>query len=85
MGEILREELYLHFRNVYKQEADFLRGWAATFGAGRQVVRDSDDIGKKLKDNLLNGKWSNWRVHSYMMALTARAVDHAVKELGVSG
>ncbi|MEM9833484.1 MAG: GMC family oxidoreductase [Bacteroidota bacterium] len=58
------------FRNVYKQETDFLRGYAAGFGASRRVERDYDGIGQSLKDNLLNPKWGNWRVNSHMMGET---------------
>ncbi len=67
-----------NFRNVQKQETDFLRGWAATFGAGRQIIRNSDDIGENLKANLLNGSWSNWRVHSHMMAETIPKKENRV-------
>ncbi len=58
------------FRNVYKQETDFLRGYASGFGARRHIERDYDGIGQSLKDNLLNPKWGNWRVNSHMMGET---------------
>ena len=59
------------FRNVYKQETDFLRGYAAGFGARpiREINRDG--FGDQLKSNLLetkeNGKWS---VNAHMMGET---------------
>src|SRR5690606_12150587 len=31
-----------NFRNVQRQETDFLRGWAAAFGASRYELRNSD-------------------------------------------
>lgn len=59
-----------NFRNVNAQETDFLRGWAATFGANRYEIRDSNGLGNELKNSLLNARWSNWKVHSHMMAET---------------
>lgn len=58
------------FRNVYKQETDFLRGYAAGFGAGRIVDRDYDGVGQSLKDNLLSPEWGGWYVGSHMMGET---------------
>ena len=58
------------FRNVYEQETDFLRGYAAGFGANRQVDRNYEGIGHSLKDNLLNPAWGVWRVGSHMMGET---------------
>lgn len=59
-----------NFRNVERQETDFLRGWAAAFGASRHENRDSSGVGGELKSGLLSSTWSNWRVHSHMMAET---------------
>ncbi|WP_262247827.1 GMC oxidoreductase [Parapedobacter soli] len=67
-----------NFRNVEKQETDFLRGWAAAFGASRYENRDSSGVGGALKAGLLNGKWSNWRVHSHMMAETIPKEENRV-------
>lgn len=67
-----------NFRNVHRQETDFLRGWAATFGASRQIIRNNDAVGEELKNNLLNGDWSNWRVHSHMMAETIPKEENRV-------
>ena len=58
------------FRNVYQQETDFLRGYAAGFSAGRSVDREYDGVGNTLKDNLLNPSWGSWRVGSHMMGET---------------
>ena len=58
------------FRNVHRQETDFLRGYASGFGASRQVDRDYEDIGESLKKNLLNPSWGVWRVGSHMMGET---------------
>lgn len=58
------------FRNVRSQETDFLRGYAAGFGAGRYNEYDTDVFGLSLKQNLLKPKLGSWKVHSHMMGET---------------
>lgn len=58
------------FRNVHKQETDFLRGYAAGFSAGRYMHRNMSGYGEDLKENLLKGELSNWYVGSHMMGET---------------
>ena len=58
------------FRNVYKQETDFLRGYAAGFGADRIQYRSQDGIGEDLKANLSKNKYGLWHVNSHMMGET---------------
>ncbi|TJZ59938.1 GMC family oxidoreductase [Sphingobacterium olei] len=58
------------FRNIYKQETDFLRGWAATFSATRNPASNTSGVGASLKEQLLNPTLGNWRVHSHMMGET---------------
>ena len=58
------------FRNVYKQETDFLRGYAAGFGGYRMIEQDTGGFGEDLKNGLLNPKFGNWRVGSHMMGET---------------
>lgn len=59
------------FRNLVKQETDFLRGYAAGFSAGRYPSADQNGIGISLKENLLNpSKLSNWMIGSHMMGET---------------
>ena len=58
------------FRNVYKQEMGFLRGYAAGFSAGRSSHTDQSGIGADLKQNLLNPKLGGWHVGSHMMGET---------------
>ncbi|HEX5024880.1 MAG TPA: GMC family oxidoreductase [Agriterribacter sp.] len=58
------------FRNVYQQETDFLRGYAAGFGAHRGFYSDTSPIGTSLKENLLNRKLGSWHVSSHMMGET---------------
>lgn len=58
------------FRNVHKQETDFLRGYAAGFGASRIIEQDKNGLGEDLKSGLLNPSYGNWRVGSHMMGET---------------
>ncbi|GAB3320604.1 GMC family oxidoreductase [Larkinella ripae] len=58
------------FRNVFKQETDFLRGYAAGFSGSRMNTADTTGIGEDLKASLFNRKWGNWRVGSHMMGET---------------
>lgn len=58
------------FRNVYKQETDFLRGYAAGFGATRRNVQPHDGIGSELKEQLAATKLGAWSVGSHMMGET---------------
>ncbi|QHV93622.1 GMC oxidoreductase [Spirosoma endbachense] len=58
------------FRNVYKQETDFLRGYAAGFSAGRSSRANQNGIGADLKQNLLNPELGGWYVGSHMMGET---------------
>ena len=52
------------FRNVYKQETDFLRGYAAQMGSSRDILRDG--LGVELKDNLLK-KLGPWNINAGMV------------------
>ena len=58
------------FRNVKKQETNFLRGYAAGFSAYRQLQADETGIGANLKHNLSHPKLSGWKVGSHMMGET---------------
>ncbi len=59
------------FRNVFKQETGFLRGYAAGFSAGRYQRDDRSAIGEDLKKGLLNPYLNNvWSIGSHMMGET---------------
>ncbi|MEO6732119.1 MAG: GMC family oxidoreductase [Ferruginibacter sp.] len=59
------------FRNVRKQETDFLRGYAITFSARRGNVRGNDDFGEDLKAHLMQPpKLGDWNVGSQFMGET---------------
>lgn len=74
------------FRNVYKQETDFLRGYAAGFDSNRYNEMDNDGLGASLKDKLAQTKLGPWRVGSHMMGETIPketnyvALDSTVKD-----
>ena len=58
------------FRNVRKQETDFLRGYAAGFGAFRRVDREREGVGEEFKENLLHPSLGAWNVGSHIMGET---------------
>ena len=58
------------FRNVYKQETDFLRGYAAGFDGYRYPTANYEGMGETLKANLAKENWGPWRVGSHMMGET---------------
>jgi len=68
------------FRNVYKQETNFLRGYAAGFGAGRYKSIDGSGFGEELKNNLLfkEDSYNPWMVNSHMMGETIPKASNSV-------
>ncbi|WP_114748027.1 GMC oxidoreductase [Pleomorphovibrio marinus] len=58
------------FRNLMKQETDFLRGYAAGFSGSRGIERDLSDVGENLEKGILNPKYGVWGVGSHMMGET---------------
>ncbi len=59
------------FRNVHKQETDFLRGYASGFFAGQvSAFQKQKDSETTLKDNLAKKDPGPWRVGSQMMGET---------------
>jgi choline dehydrogenase-like flavoprotein len=58
------------FRNLHKQETDFLRGYAAGVGGGRGTVQSREGMGLELKERLLNPELGPWNVSSWMMGET---------------
>jgi choline dehydrogenase-like flavoprotein len=68
------------FRNVYKQETDFLRGYATSFQAMRYQDISNDGFGQQLTDNLLNSKgFGTWNVGAGMMGETIPKETNFVK------
>jgi len=59
------------FRNVYRQETDFLRGYAAGFGARPIRQTNTEGIGEDLMNQLMNPQYTGqWSVGSHMMGET---------------
>lgn len=58
------------FRNLMKQETNFLRGYAAGLGASRSTVQNTEGLGASLKDNLLHPSLAPWHIGSHMMGET---------------
>ena len=58
------------FRNIKKQETDFLRGYAITFNASRQIIQETEGVGSSLKEGLLNPKYGVWQASAHMMGET---------------
>jgi choline dehydrogenase-like flavoprotein len=55
------------FRNVFKQEMDFLRGYAIGIGGGRGFEPGTSMIGDQLRENLLHPTLGNWHIGAWMM------------------
>ena len=55
------------FRNVRKQETDFLRGYAIGIGGGRGFNTDTGAIGDQLREKLLHPELGEWNISSWMM------------------
>ncbi|MES2646360.1 MAG: GMC family oxidoreductase [Bacteroidota bacterium] len=59
------------FRNVYKQETNFLRGYAITFNATRAGSMEADGVGDELKNKLMKPKEEGpWFLGSQCMGET---------------
>ncbi|GAA0544432.1 GMC oxidoreductase [Chitinophaga japonensis] len=66
------------FRNLYKQETDFLRGYAAGFFAGRGNHHDTSGFGRGLKEQLAAKTLGPWYVGSHMMGETIPKASNTV-------
>jgi len=66
------------FRNLVRQETDFLRGYAAGFSAGRGSHTNTDGFGKTLKDQLFNPTPGPWNVGSHMMGETIPKIGNTL-------
>jgi len=67
------------FRNVLKQETGFLRGYAASFGASRDLVQPTHGLGASLKQQLERPALGPWRVHAGMMGETIPKATNYVR------
>jgi len=59
------------FRNVYRQDTDFLRGYAVSFGATRDKLVNSTGFGRILHENLMSEpEFKGWSIWAGMMGET---------------
>ena len=58
------------FRNVFKQETGFLRGYATSMRVRRTYDIDKSSIGSDLKEALLNPTYGPWKLGAGMMGET---------------
>ena len=66
------------FRNMFKQETDFLRGYATAFSASRNLSSNQSGAGEDLKESLLNPKLGGWSAGAQMMGETIPKESNAV-------
>lgn len=68
------------FRNVFKQDTDFLRGYSIGMSGGRGMSSDTSMIGDQLRDNLLNQKMNDrWGMAAWMQGETVPVEDNHVR------
>ena len=58
------------FRNVFKQETNFLRGYAIGVAGGRGTSTNEDLMDDELRENLLHPSLGNWYISNWMMGET---------------
>jgi len=58
------------YRNVFRQETDYLRGYATGLSASRGMWRDTSGSGEELKESLLDPKLGRWGFGAHMMGET---------------
>lgn len=81
-GRIPTSSYIPRFRNVRRQETDFLRGYASGFNASRmKEPAKAVGFGKTLADSILQSKPSlgPWRVSSHMMGATIPKASNYIK------
>ena len=66
------------FRNVFKQETDFLRGYAASVSATK-MGNPTSGFGESLKDSLLRPDTSGWSIGAQMMGETLPKESNSVR------
>jgi choline dehydrogenase-like flavoprotein len=66
------------FRNLLKQDTDFLRGYAATFSANRSLNVNTTGYGKSLKEQLAAKDLNPWGVGAQFMGETIPKESNAI-------
>ena len=68
------------FRNVFKQETDFLRGYSIGIGAGRGLNPDTSAIGAELTDGIINPEHDDlWHISSWMQGETIPVEENHIR------
>ena len=67
------------FRNILKQETDFLRGYAIGVGGGRPLTSTRVGIGEELKTQLLNPYYGKWYIAAWMMGECVPVEDNHIR------
>jgi len=67
------------FRNLLKQDTDFLRGYAISFSGGRSLATDNSGFGAGLKSSLASKELGPWHVGAQMMGETIPKETNNVK------
>jgi len=78
-GQSMTSAYIPRFRNLHKQETDFLRGYAFTFGGGRGNKTNTDGFGLELKDQLAGKELGPWYLGAGMMGETIPKETNYVK------
>jgi choline dehydrogenase-like flavoprotein len=58
------------FRNLYRQETDFLRCYSTSISSARKHAGYGNDYGEVLKNNILNTTPGKWQISAGMMGET---------------
>lgn len=66
------------FRNVFRQETDFLRGYATGLSAGRNLWTDTSGTGEELKQSIHNPRLGGWYIGAHMMGETIPKESNSV-------
>lgn len=66
------------FRNVFRQETEFLRGYATSMRVSRSYDIDKSSIGLDLKEALLNPTYGPWKLGAGMMGETIPKESNSV-------
>lgn len=67
------------FRNLYKQETDFLRGYAVGIGGGRGLHGSEEGIGEELTDSILNPQYGHWHLSAWMQGETVPIEENHIR------
>ncbi len=67
------------FRNLLKQEMDFIRGYAVAFSSSRSFLQKEEGFGEQLKQNLDAKEYGPWTIKTQMMGETIPKETNYVK------